>query len=160
MSERGAGEVLRHSVLDRLAGKGRGRGDLRIDVQELREAVMTDVASLLNTRRPPLAGLDVLPEAEASLLNYGIPDLSGFAAADARDVKNLIELIASTLRVFETRFDPDSIRVAADTRDDAGEQRMYLRIEAVIHVEPVREPVAFDTEVDMQSGKIAITAAG
>ena len=57
-------DVLRHSVLDRLAqtGSGRRQSDLRIGVEELKQSVRRDIEWLLNSRRP-LLDLSDLPEA-------------------------------------------------------------------------------------------------
>jgi len=160
MAERRAQDVLRHSVLDRLVsapGAGGRRGDLRISVEDLKLAVRRDIEWLLNTRRSSLPGLAGLPEAQASLLTYGMPDLTMFTRGEG-DRRRICELIEEALRAFEPRLLARSIRVEALA--DGGEPRSHLRfaIHAELHVDPIREPVTFDTSVEMVSGAVAVAA--
>ena len=157
MADRRTGDVLRHSVLDRLSRSPGPSADLRIGVQELRVAVLRDLEALLNTRRPLLSDLSELPEAESSLLTYGIPDVSQFSSSASGDVHTLAALITNALRTFEPRLMPDTIRVRPVETKHEGSPRLHFKIEAILHVEPVREPIVFDTEVDMERGDVDIT---
>jgi type VI secretion system protein ImpF len=159
MAGRNTGDFLRHSVLDRLTQEAGAGSDLRIGVQELRFAVLRDVEALLNSRRPLLGDLAGLPEVESSLMSYGIPDVSQFSAADAQDIHTLMDLIAATLRRFEPRLLPESIRVRPVESEDEYGARMHLRIEAILHVEPIHEPITFDTQIDMERGDVAVEVA-
>ena len=152
-------EVLRHSVIDRLTAGGGRRGDLRISVAELRHAVRRDIEWLLNTRRTLLPGLEDLPEAKASHLAFGLPDLTQFAARSAADRQRLSDIIADILRKFEPRLMPDSLSVEPLPRGENDQLRLHFVIRGILHVEPILEPITFDTSIEMASGAITITAA-
>ncbi len=150
-------EVLRHSVIDRLAGGERRRpgADLRIGVQDLKAAVRRDVEWLLNSRRPLLEGLEDLPEARASILAYGIPDLTQFSSSHA-DRQRICAAIEEALRAFEPRLQPRSIKVEyLPGREETG-FKLHFTIHGMLHVDPVRELIAFDTSVEMASGAVQI----
>lgn len=160
MAERKSYEVLRHTVIDRLApaGGGAGAGDLRIGVEDLKQAVRRDIEWLLNTRRLLDLKLDRFPEASASILNYGIPDFSQFSATSGEDCGQLCGLITEALRRFEPRLEPRSIQVEYVRRDELTGIRTVFRIRGILHVDPVRVPVSFDTHIEMDTGAIEIEA--
>ncbi len=151
-------EVLRHSVIDRLAQGGRQPGaDLRIGVRELKTAVRRDIEWLLNSRRPLLERLDDLPEARASILGYGIPDLTQFGRGTA-DRQRICTAIEEALRAFEPRLQPRSIRVEALPDGEERGGRLHFTIHGMLHVDPVREQIAFDTSVETASGAVEIAS--
>jgi type VI secretion system protein ImpF len=153
-------ELLRPSLLDRLAVGGGGRAaDLRIGVAELRQAVRRDIEWLLNTRRSLLPGLDELPEASSSHLAYGIPDLTQFATRSAADRQRLCGIIAEALRRFEPRLVAERLTVEPSSLDEPGGMRLRFVIRGVLHIEPILEPITFDTSIEMASGAIEVTAA-
>ena len=154
-------EVLRHSVLDRLAGTGghRAGGDLRISVEDLKFAVLRDIEWLLNTKRPLNMVVDDFPEARSSILNYGIPDFSQFSAASGDDCGNICGLIQEAVRRFEPRLEPRSVMVDHIASEKLKGLQAQFRIRGILHVDPVRVPVSFDTHIEMDSGAIAITTA-
>ena len=153
-------EVLRHTVIDRLAGTGGLRGgDLRIGVEDLKATVCRDIEWLLNTKRPLDMELDGFAEASKSNLNYGIPDFSQFSAANGADCGTLSQLIEQALRLFEPRLEPRSIKVDYVQTDEMTGLQAQFRIRGILHVDPVREPVSFDTNITMDSGNIEIKMA-
>lgn len=151
--------VLRHSIIDRLAGGARAGGDIRIGVRDLVQAVRRDIEWLLNSRRLLDEELAELPEARRSILGYGIPDFTQFSTSSETDRRGICDLIAEAVRTFEPRLDPRSVSV--EVMPDAGDDifRMGFRISGVLHVEPIHEPVAFDTSIEMDSGAVRIRAA-
>ena len=153
-------EVLRHTVIDRLAGTGGLRGgDLRIGVEDLKAAVCRDIEWLLNTKRPLDMELGGFPEAGRSILNYGIPDFSQFSAASGVDCGVLSQMIEEALRTFEPRLEPRSVNVQYLQTDELTGLQAQFRIRGILHVDPVREPVSFDTSIAMDSGNIEIKMA-
>ncbi len=152
-------EVLRHSVLDRLAGTGgrRTSGDLRISVEDLKFAVLRDIEWLLNTKRPMNMGIDQFPEARTSILNFGIPDFSQFSASSGDDCGTVCGLIQEAVRRYEPRLEPRSVKVDHVATEKMKGLQAQFRIRGILHVDPVRVPVSFDTHIEMDSGAIAIT---
>ncbi len=153
-------EVLRHSILDRLAGTGGSHvsGDLRIGIEDLKNAVLRDVQWLLNTKRPLNLQMENLDETRSSILNYGIPDFTQFSAANGGDCQEVCSLMVEVLRRFEPRLDPRTVAVEhLDITSLTGIAAQF-RIHAVLHVDPVRVPVTFDTIVEMDTGAVSLAA--
>jgi type VI secretion system protein ImpF len=143
------------SVLDRLIDQEPGN---RLEnplsraqsVRILKTAVRRDLEWLLNTRRiadPPDEGLK---EVNRSVYVYGLPDLSSFSAAQAGDRNRLMRQIAATISLFEPRL--ANVRVLFVETPDAGKKDVRLRIEAMLRMDPVPEPIFFDTVIDLKSG--------
>jgi type VI secretion system protein ImpF len=155
------GEVLRHSVIDRiLADGGGGRSvDLRIGVEELRRALRRDIEWLLNSKQPRLTSFAGRPECSASILNYGIPDITQFNSHSQSDRLELCRLIAAALRSFEPRLLRESIRVEFVEAAGAAGLDLHFRISGVLHVEPIHEPIAFDTSVEVETASFALKVA-
>ena len=148
------------SILERLRSGGesqRSATDLRVDVDALREEVLEHVQALLNTRLAEIEGLDAHPEAQRSLLAYGVPDLSAFFHGSVGDVQRMIACIEKAIRTFEPRLDPKSVRVER-VRDAAAEpvMKMRLRVQAVLRVHPFVAPVVFDTRVDADTASVTV----
>ncbi|GJM43390.1 MAG: hypothetical protein DHS20C21_02320 [Gemmatimonadota bacterium] len=152
-------DILRHTVLDRLIGDENGppsRTDLRIGVAELRAAVRRDLEWLLNTRLSFTAHLDPYPEAKRSMLAYGLPDLGAYSLASALDSGQICREMKLVIQTFEPRLAKRSIHVEFVPVDDITDFSMHFRITGTIDVDPIREPVAFDTAMDKDRGTVTI----
>lgn len=154
-------DVLRPSLLERLIGDGsdRPRGlQSYVGFRELREEVGRHLEWLLNTKRFPL-DLEAFEEARESLLSYGVPDLSVYSWSSPADARRISTLIEETIQRFEPRLAPGSIKVELLPRGAVDDFQLRFRIDALLHVEPVHEPVSFDTEMDSDSGAVTITGS-
>jgi type VI secretion system protein ImpF len=155
-------EILRHSVIDRLAEQGSARGssrDLRIGLEELRAAVRRDLEWLLNTRLvmpPEIESLERFPEARRSILGYGLPDLTTFSPANEADTHSVCALIEEAVRVFEPRLIPRSVRVEFLPSSRVDDFLLHFKIHGTLFVEPIREQVSFDTNMDPSCGALAV----
>lgn len=161
-----AQERLRPPFWDRLTADPTAvtSAALRVDARQLIAAVRRDIERLLNTRRTDLLDLEHLPEAAASLLSYGLPDLAVYSGRSSRDRRTICELIVDLLKKFEPRLVPASIRVDyVDGGQAVGlptASKAQFRIRAMLHVEPLRQPVTFDTSVDMETSEVKIEDRG
>lgn len=153
-------EVLRHSILDRLAetGGSGAAGDLRIGIEDLKLAVLRDIQWLLNTKRPLNLQFESFPESRSSILNFGIPDFTQFSAASGGDCSEVCSLIVEALRRFEPRLDPRTVSVDHLATEAFAGITAQFRIHGVLHVDPVRVPVTFDTQVEMDTGAVSMAA--
>jgi len=159
MANYDASDVLRHSVLDRVNQTTVGRGDdLRIGFHDLLRAVRRDIEWLLNSKRLMVEDLSDFPESRASILNYGLPDFSHFSGSSSTDCQHICSLVTKTLQRFEPRLAPDTIRVEHVVNEDKINTLARFRIHGLLHVDPVKEPVVFDTEIEMNSGAVQIKA--
>ena len=162
MAERGADDILRPSIIDRLSGRfgGRRRAEFQpIGVRELKRSVARDLEWLLNTRvwlpQDP-EELAELTEARESLLNYGIPDLSVFSWASPTDCQRIAARVEQAIRIFEPRLLSRSVRCEILPSTDSSDFSLKIRIEAVLYVEPISEHVTFDTKADFDGGGIRV----
>ncbi|MBW2414167.1 MAG: type VI secretion system baseplate subunit TssE [Deltaproteobacteria bacterium] len=161
MADPSQSEVLRPSLMDRLiGGGGDGQRGLRpyVGIRELREAVGRDLEWLLNSKQSPL-DLDAYPEAKRSLLSYGVPDFSGYSWRSARDGVRIAAILEEVIERFEPRLAPGSIRVDVQPAGEVDDFRMKFRIDALLRVDPVSEPVSFDTQIDFENAAVKITGS-
>jgi type VI secretion system protein ImpF len=124
-------------------------------VRLLKSAVRRDLEWLLNSRRicdPPDEGLK---ELNRSAYVYGLPDLSSLTMAAAGDRNRLVKQILATINLFEPRL--TNVRLVVVETPDAAKKDVRLRIEAMLRMDPVPEPVSFDTVIELKSGNCHLT---
>jgi type VI secretion system protein ImpF len=124
-------------------------------VRLLKSAVRRDLEWLLNSRRicePPDEGLK---EVNRSVYIYGLPDLSSLTMASSGDRNRLVRQILATINLFEPRL--SNVRLVMVETPDAAKKDVRLRIEAMLRMDPVPEPVSFDTVIELKSGNCHLT---
>lgn len=122
----------------------------------LRQSVRRDLESLLNARRCWKSWPTSLSELKISPIGYGIPDFTSGAYNDASRREELRLDIEQAIRNFEPRF--LSVRVMLIESTDRLEATLRLRIDAVLHAEPMPEPITFDMLIDPTSDNIVVRA--
>jgi type VI secretion system protein ImpF len=137
------------------------RASTRAPVSEsgLRREVMRDLVDLMNTTN--LASVDDLedfPEVRASVLNYGLPDLTHRTLEENR-ISNISDEIETALARFEPRLARGSIRARRDETVGSEELRLRFLVAADLLCEPVNVPVEFVAELEFDTGKIKIERA-
>jgi type VI secretion system protein ImpF len=160
MTTRGLGETtITVSVLDRLIDL---EPDSRLEnslsrtqsVRLLKSAVRRDLQWLLNTRRVADLPDERLKEVNRSVYVYGLPDLSTLAVAAVGDRNRLVRQIASTVSLFEPRL--ANVRVLMVETPDTAKKDVRLRIDAMLRMDPVAEPITFDTVIELKSGNCRV----
>lgn len=134
------------------------RGMTRQPVSEpvLRREVARNVASVLNTVHLAAAeDLTAFRRVRTSILNYGIPDLSG-TTIDENTVDQIAATIREALIVYEPRIIPRTIVAERDESVSVEELRVRFTVQAQLRFEPLDIPVEFIAEVDNESGKFRI----
>lgn len=119
-------------------------------VRQLQESVRRDLEMLLNTRqsRDDLVGTQA--EIARSILTYGVPEF-GSGEADGEDSQErLRSAVEQAIRTFEPRL--ERVQVKVDGAVNPIERKLHLTIDAILHVEPIVERVAFDTVVETPTG--------
>jgi type VI secretion system protein ImpF len=158
-------ERLQPSLLDRLSDdepdKTQESRDKRVlSVQRLRECVLRDLSWLLNAgnlaaRLDPAA----YPHAATSVLNYGMPDLSGRTASGV-DRGALERMIRQAILDFEPRILRNSLSVrlsADDSRMD--HNALTFLIEGDLWSQPLPLRIYMKTEIDLEIGDVRVVQA-
>ena len=112
--------------------------------------VRRDLEWLLNTRRIVDPPDEALKEVNHSTYVYGLPDLSSLTMAAMGDRNRLVRQILATINLFEPRL--DKVRLVLVEAPDQAKKDVRLRIEAMLKMDPVPEPVSFDTVIELKSG--------
>lgn len=163
MAELTTQERLQPSLLDRLTddepGKSEESREKRvISANRLREYVTRDMAWLLNCVN--MCADDELadyPEVARSVLNFGIPDLTGSALSGV-DASALQRKIRAAIVAFEPRLTASTLQVTINT-DSARMDRQSLtfNIESEMWAQPIPLNLYLKTEVDLETGAFHVS---
>jgi type VI secretion system protein ImpF len=155
---------LQPALLDRLTDE---EPDKRVEPAErrvmsksrLRQAVLRDLAWLFNaTRHERGSDLAGAPYVRRSVVNYGLPALSG-RAASSLDVTELERAVRQAILDFEPRILPGTLQVKAlvQTTELEHHNVIGLKIEGQLWAQPVPLELLVRTEIDLETGKVEIT---
>ena len=165
MADLSSQERLFPSLLDRLtddqADKKSETRDQRVfSIHKLRAAVLRDLAWLVNTcHLAACEDLSQYPLVEKSVLNYGIPDLTGktVSGLEVHDVQNAIR---QAILDFEPRILADTLEVRGEKPVDAPTgNSLTFEIEGELWSRPFPERLYLRTELDLETGAVNITEA-
>ena len=165
MAERALLERLQPSLLDRLTDDAPTKtaepnAAWIIDVARLREIIQRDLHWLLNTTN---FGSDLdedsQPEVARSVLNYGISDVSGSAATNARAAE-IRTAIRTAIERFEPRLLPESLEVSLREEGDARGALVSFDIRAELWAEPVPLDLYLRTQLDVTTGQVTVRRQG
>jgi type VI secretion system protein ImpF len=156
-------ERLQPSLLDRLTDDEPGnpresREQRDFSLSRLRETVLRDLAWLLNTTNLAAAqDLGAYPEVAGSVLNFGIPDLSGTTLSGTDPAA-----LERTLRQAITDFEPRLIRHTLNVRLEVNEGQMThhamtFLIEGDLWAQPVPLRIYLKTEIDLEMGDVTVS---
>lgn len=162
MKDAAAQAWLRPSLLERLTDREPERtsepaGTGGVDDAQLRHLVRRDLAWLLNTTHLA-SGFDLggFPEIARSVLNYGVPDLTGRTLSSLQS-DDLERHITHSVMCYESRLVRDSVRVkVARAPSGSGRPTLFIEIGAVLRTEPLPVSLRVRAEVDVESGRVAI----
>jgi type VI secretion system protein ImpF len=147
------------SLLDRLTDdapgtSAPGRGGQGVSVSELRKSVLRDLNWLFNATQvldPDEA--EAWPQAKSSVVNFGLPPLSGRSASGV-DVSQLERALRQAIIDFEPRILPDSVSVKALVdREIDHHNVLALHIEGLLWAQPVPVQLLLRTQLDLETGQ-------
>ncbi|HVJ84736.1 MAG TPA: type VI secretion system baseplate subunit TssE [Caulifigura sp.] len=124
------------------------RGSYRVD--DLREHVRRDLEFLLNTRHGRADLLAPGRELAVSTLAYGLPDFTGMIGGGLEAREHIRSSVERAIRAYEPRL--QNVRVDAVDAENQFDRNVRLSIRAMLCVNPIEEPVMFDTTVESASG--------
>lgn len=163
MAELTPQERLQPSLLDRLTDEEpEKQQELRerrvLSKSRLRQAVLRDLAWLFNTTRlESEVDLSKAPLARRSVINFGLPALSG-RSASSLEVTELERAIRQAILDFEPRILPATLTIKALLNADRLDHHNVIGVE--IHGQLWAQPVPLEllvrTEIDLETGKVEI----
>lgn len=154
-------ERLQPALLDRLTDE---EPDKKLEPREhrvmsktrLRQAVLRDLAWLFNTTRLE-AEVDLAraPFAQKSVINFGLPALSG-SMASSLEIPDLERAVRQAILDFEPRILPDTLEVRAlvELSDLDHHNVIGIEIRGQLWAQPVAIDLLIRTEIDLESGKV------
>jgi type VI secretion system protein ImpF len=127
----------------------------RFNETALRATVRRELTWLLNTTNlDAVQDLSAYPEVQTSVLNYGLPDLTG-RASTGRAINERTEDIREAILVFEPRMAADKLEVEARStieRDNA--VTFLIRGDVTSAVKAM--PVQFIADVEVETGEAVV----
>ena len=121
---------------------------------QLKERIARDLEAMLNSRQQALEEIPAeFAEVSRSLLTYGLPDILSLNVLNEQDRYRLRRTLEQTIMTFEPRL--ERVRVTL-TPPQPYERRLHFRVEALLLVKPVPEPVVFDTMLQLNTQKYEV----
>jgi type VI secretion system protein ImpF len=125
----------------------------------LRQSVLRDLAWLFNaTRLDAVTDLSSMPAVRRSVINFGMPALSGHTAS-SMDLSDLARAVREAILMFEPRILSSTLKIR--TLLDAGELDHHNVIGVEIRGELWAQPVPLEflvrTEFDLETGKVEVS---
>lgn len=135
-------------LFDRIAGFTEASPDGRLmDAAGLRQSLVRDLSRLMNVRN----GLTVeafLRSSDASVLDYGLPDVLSLSPSSTQDLGRLAEVVQHGIRLFEPRLSHVEVKARPDARRVGGAR---VSIAAAVTAGNQLCRVDFDLLLDSQS---------
>ena len=153
---------LQPSLLDRLTDhhpdkKKESRSQQQLSQQEYKAAVIRDLAWLLNSSSlDTVFDLEPYPAVKRSVLNYGLPDISGHTATSI-DTEELEKNLKQVVYEFEPRIVPNSLQLSVQSDpDEMNHNALQFEIEGVVFEQPMPFQVMLRSRLDLESGEFEI----
>ena len=124
----------------------------------MRQSVLRDLAWLFNaTRLEAVADLSNAPYVRRSVLNFGLPALSG-TTASSLDVTDLARAVREAVLTFEPRILPATVQIKTVLEAGALDHHNVIGVEirGELWAQPVPLEFLVRTEFDLETGKVQI----
>jgi type VI secretion system protein ImpF len=166
MAGPGAHDRLQPSLLDRLTDnapedKRESYDQQTLSMQRLRQAVLRDLAWLLNTTNLATTdeGLPGSPLALRSTVNYGIAGITGLVRYASK--QGTIEtMLADAIRAYEPRIKPDTIKVKMrEAAEDQAVPALVFEIAGELWAQPVPQQLFLETSIELETRLAVVTDA-
>ena len=163
MSKLRAQDRLQPALLDRLTDDDPTNPAEAMEMRiisrpRMREAVLRDLGWLFNTTFLSGTGeFEQFPEVKRSVLNYGLPALSGQTASSI-DPLTLEAKVKSAILDHEPRILADTLKVEALVSEQQLDQhnQISFRISGQLWAQPVPLELLLQTNIDLETGQVEI----
>jgi type VI secretion system protein ImpF len=156
-------ERLQPALLDRLSDdepdkRQESREKRVLSMRQLRESVLRDLAWLLNAGRlDSVQDLGDYPFVSHSVLNYGIPDITGLTSSGV-DVTVIERAVRQAIWDFEPRLLRQTVRVNARVDPERmSHNSLTFEIEGELWAQPVPLRIFLKTELDLDLGEVRVS---
>jgi type VI secretion system protein ImpF len=154
---------LQPALLDRLTDDEPDKKQEPIEARvlsksRLRQSVLRDLAWLFNAiRLDAVTDLTHLPLVRQSVLNFGLPSLSG-KTASSLDITDLARVIREAILAFEPRILPNTLGIQTLMEPGALDHHNVIGVEIHGHLwaQPVPLEFLVRTEFDLETGKVRV----
>lgn len=160
MAELTTTERLQPSLLDRLTDDEPLRGSESreqrvISPSRLRECVTRDLSWLLNcVQMASDATLADYPDVASSVINFGIPDLTGTQLAGI-NVNQLQQRLRMAILAYEPRLIANTLQVVVRAQQSSMDRKsLVFDIRSDMWAQPIPLALYLKTEVDLETGKL------
>lgn len=159
MAETLARDRLYPSLLDRLIDDDPGktvevRDNRAFSTARLREAVLRDMNWLFNSTQNS-DDLADYPQIRRSVLNFGLPAVSGRPASSLK-LNDLAGALREALIFFEPRLIPHTVRVIVDADKKSSHNVITFKLEAQLWAQPIPLEIFMRTDMDLESGQTRV----
>ncbi len=160
-------ERLQPALLDRLTDEEPDKQDESREQRvmskaRLRQAVLRDLAWLFNaTRLESNQALNQAPLARRSVINFGLPAMSG-RAVTSLECTELERSIRQAILDFEPRVLPKTLQVKALAEPDRLDHHNVIGVEiqGQLWAQPVPLELWLRTEIDLETGRVDLEELG
>ena len=156
-------ERLQPSLLDRLTDRHpekskESTAQQSMSQKEFKDAVIRDLGWLLNSVSLDVCvDLEPYPEVRRSVLNYGMPDISGHTSSTI-NVKTVESSLKQAIREFEPRIIRNSLRVKVHSDpSDMSNNSLVFEIEGAVFGQPSPFQIVLRSELNLECGEFSVT---
>lgn len=165
MAELTPKDRLQPSLLDRLADDEpdqlqESREKRILSMSRLRKSVLRDLEWLLNTvRLPSHYEIERYPSAAHSVINFGLPPLSG-TLANGLNINELENILVQVIKDFEPRILRSTVKVRVILAQDLmSHNTLTFIITGDLWAQPLPLQLYLKTEIDLESGQVKVEEA-
>lgn len=151
-------QYCRAPLLDRLidADPANSREPVQqrlLNTGQIKALVVRDLENLLNSRRSITPLSAELRELQRSVVTYGLKDFSALGADSLQVRQTIRKDVETAIARFEPRL--KNVKVVLET-GDREVRNLRFQIAALLVVDPIREPVTFDSYFDANRKKYVV----
>ena len=125
-----------------------------VSIGAIKASVKRDLENLLNTRRQILIPPVEYKEVNSSLFVYGLQDFTSKNPRSPSVKLKLRQDVEKAVSRFEPRLKNVTVHLETPVRN---ERNLKFRITGLLVIEPINEPVTFDTYYDVNRSEYVIS---